>query len=215
MDHPGVANSTLVKEGSPLAKVYKGVSVAEQNSVDLAWEILMDAKYLDLRRTIYTTKAEFKRFRQLVVNAVMATDVMDKEIGEARKVRWNKAFSSGSEAALQESPQVATNRKATIVLEHLIQASDVAHTMQHWHIYQKWNQRLFKEMYLANKNGRADKNPAEFWFEGEKGFLDYYSKLCCCSCDCCGFHCFVDCHAHQVLSCLFVMYHQLFHWPKN
>ena len=27
------------------------------------------------------------------------------------------------------------NRKATIVLEHIIQASDVSHTMQHWHVY--------------------------------------------------------------------------------
>jgi 3'5'-cyclic nucleotide phosphodiesterase len=31
-----------------------------------------------------------------------------------------------------------TNRKATIVIEHIIQASDIAHTMQHWHIYRKW-----------------------------------------------------------------------------
>jgi hypothetical protein len=26
------------------------------------------------------------------------------------------------------------HRKATIVLEHIIQASDVAHTMQHWYV---------------------------------------------------------------------------------
>jgi hypothetical protein len=25
--------------------------------------------------------------------------------------------------------------RATIVIEHIIQASDVSHTMQHWHIY--------------------------------------------------------------------------------
>jgi hypothetical protein len=28
-----------------------------------------------------------------------------------------------------------SNRKATILIEHIIQASDVAHTMQHWHVY--------------------------------------------------------------------------------
>ncbi|CAB9503949.1 Receptor-type guanylate cyclase gcy [Seminavis robusta] len=174
-DHPGVPNTTLVKEETPLAQRYKNVSIAEQNSVDIAWTMLMADEYADLRRVIYTTKGEFQRFRQLIVNCVCATDVMDKTIGAARKVRWNKAFSKDYEQqALQEPPWVATNRKATIVLEHLIQASDVAHTMQHWHIYRKWNQRLFHELYKCYKEGRLEKNPAEFWYEGEMGFLDYY-----------------------------------------
>jgi uncharacterized MnhB-related membrane protein len=30
---------------------------------------------------------------------------------------------------------VDSNLRATIVMEYLIQAADVAHTMQHWHIY--------------------------------------------------------------------------------
>jgi 3'5'-cyclic nucleotide phosphodiesterase len=56
-----------------------------------------------------------------------------------------------------------TNRKATIVIEHLIQASDVAHTMQHWHIYRKWNERFFMECYQAWKEGRAEKDPSIGW----------------------------------------------------
>ena len=43
------------------------------------------------------------------------------------------------------------------------QASDIAHTMQHWHIYRKWNERLFEEMNTAFLQGRAEKDPAEFW----------------------------------------------------
>ena len=35
-DHSGVPNSQLVKEESPLAILYKGRSVAEQKSLDLA-----------------------------------------------------------------------------------------------------------------------------------------------------------------------------------
>jgi hypothetical protein len=64
--------------------------------------------------------------------------------------------------------------RVSTVLEHLIQASDVAHTMQHWHIYIKWNSRLFTEMYCAFKEGRMEKNPADFWYEGERGFFDFY-----------------------------------------
>ena len=42
------------------------------------------------------------------------------------------------------------------------------------HIYRKWNQKLFEEMYLAYKSGRAEKNPADFWYAGEIGFFDFY-----------------------------------------
>lgn len=66
------------------------------------------------------------------------------------------------------------NMKATIVIEHIIQASDVAHTMQHWHIYTKWNERLFGEMFSAYECGRSEKNPAEFWYQGELWFFDNY-----------------------------------------
>jgi 3'5'-cyclic nucleotide phosphodiesterase len=73
-DHPGVPNSTLINEGDSLAATYSNKSIAEQNSVDLAWDLLMQDDYLDLRRTIYTTKDDMLRFRQLVVNIVMATE---------------------------------------------------------------------------------------------------------------------------------------------
>ena len=171
VDHPGVPNMQLIKEQTSLAAVYRNKSIAEQNSVDLAWDLLMDDAYSDLRRTIYVTKTEFLRFRQLVVNIVLATDIMDKDLGALRKGRWNKAF---SEENNEDDGDDAVNRKATIVMEHLIQASDVAHTMQHWHIYRKWNARLFKEMYLAFLQGRAEKDPSANWYDGEKGFFDFY-----------------------------------------
>lgn len=64
--------------------------------------------------------------------------------------------------------------RATIVLEHVIQASDVSHTMQHWHVYQKWNKNLFFEMRRAFHAGRMAKDPADFWYNGELGFFDNY-----------------------------------------
>mmetsp|Transcript_103 Transcript_103/g.307 ORF Transcript_103/g.307 Transcript_103/m.307 type:complete len:314 (-) Transcript_103:265-1206(-) len=129
VDHTGVPNATLVKEHSALAKVYKNQSVAEQNSVDLAWELFMDSEFAELRSCICKTSDELNRFRELVVNSVMATDIVDKELKALRNGRWDKAF---SEQATKDSDEDAVNRKATIVIEHLIQASDVAHTMQHW-----------------------------------------------------------------------------------
>eukprot|EP00934_Nitzschia_sp_Nitz4_P002003 Nitzschia sp. Nitz4//scaffold23_size168460//26387//30285//NITZ4_002207-RA/size168460-snap-gene-0.151-mRNA-1//-1//CDS//3329543599//2003//frame0 len=171
-DHPGVPNSQLIVEHSPLATAYKNKSIAEQNSIDLAWDLLMQDEFKSLRRRIYRNEAEFLRFRSLMVNTVLATDIMDKDLKTLRNNRWDKAFSETR--GYEESAAESTNRKATIVIEHLIQASDVAHTMQHWHIYRKWNTRLFEEMYKAFVQGRSEKDPTEFWYKGELGFLDFY-----------------------------------------
>ena len=63
----------LVAEESPLAVRYKQKSVAEQNSVDLAWALFCKPEYEKLRACLCCDEEEFIRFRQLVVNAVMAT----------------------------------------------------------------------------------------------------------------------------------------------
>jgi 3'5'-cyclic nucleotide phosphodiesterase len=175
VDHTGVPNTQLIHENKALALQYKLRSVAEQNSVDLSWDLLMEDKFDNLRRAIYRTTEEKQRFRQLVVNSVMATDILDKDLKTLRNARWEKAFSEGGVAVGSgDSFKEATDRKATIVIEHLIQASDVSHTMQHWHVYRKWNERLFAEMYQAFIEGRADRNPAEFWYQSEIGFFDNY-----------------------------------------
>lgn len=127
VDHPGVPNSQLIKENSKVAGFYKGKSVAEQNSVDLAWDLLQDDRFSALRSAIHQTKENRARFRQLVVNSVMATDIMDKDLKALRNGRWERAF---SEKCRAHDERETVNRKATIVIEHLIQASDVAHTMQ-------------------------------------------------------------------------------------
>lgn len=46
--------------------------------------------------------------------------------------------------------------------------------MQHWHVYRKWNEDLFQELYKAYKEGHAEKNPADLWYKGEIGLLDFY-----------------------------------------
>ena len=171
--HPGVANATLVHEQDPLAVKYNNKSVAEQHSLDLAWDIMMDDDYFELQSCIYSNKQEFERFRSIIVNVVMATDLMDKDLGAQRKARWEAAFNPET-SETEEHPSIPVNRKATIVLEHLMQASDVSHTMQHWVVFSKWNERLFKEMYQAYEEGRTDKDPSEAWYEGELGFFDHY-----------------------------------------
>jgi len=68
VDHTGAPNAQLIKEQANIAEIYSGKSIAEQNSVDLAWNLLMDTSFTDLRKTICETSEEQARFRQLVVN---------------------------------------------------------------------------------------------------------------------------------------------------
>ena len=174
VDHLGVPNTTLVLEHTKIASKYSNRSVAEQNSLDLAWEELMnETKYVELRAALFTDCAELLRFRKLVVNGVMATDIADKDLKILRNNRWEKAFKDNGKNTIpsKQEERDTINRKATIVIEHLIQASDVSHTMQHWHVFRKWNQALFEEMYEAYRTGRAEKNPVEFWYQSEIGFF--------------------------------------------
>jgi hypothetical protein len=170
VDHFGVPNNVLTTEKPDLSEKYRATSIAEQNSIDLSWKMFMRKEYKPLRLCLCPTEEDLRRFRQLVVQMTMATDIMDKDIGKQRKERWNKAFSKQASADAPEH----RNGRATIVIEHLIQASDVSHTMQHWHIYRKWNQNLFFELYHAYKQGRLENDPSPNWYKGELGFFDFY-----------------------------------------
>jgi hypothetical protein len=195
VDHTGMSNNDLISMQTPAAVIYKNQSVAEQNSVDVAWTMLMDSDFDDLRACIYTTKTELKRFRQMVVNAVLATDTADRRLQALRKKRWEQAFSDDGDSGASrpaattvaatmmtttESNEKRSHRKATIVLEYVLQASDIAHTMQHWQTYIKWNERLFMERYAAYISGTGNgssahqQDPAVDWYDRELQFLDLY-----------------------------------------
>ena len=169
LDHTGVPNATLVEEGDALAVKYHNTSVAENNSIELAWRIFVKEEYRDFRSCIADIGNGLEQFRLLLENIVLATDICDRDLKAARDARWNAVFSESS----CSNPNIDHDR-ATIVIEHLIQASDVCHTMQHWKVFRKWNERLFCEMYKAYKDGRTQTNPADGWYNGELGFFDFY-----------------------------------------
>ena len=54
------------------------------------------------------------------LKSVMATDIVDKDLKALRNARWDKAFKKGGPDSDDEDED-HVNRKATIVIEHLIQ----------------------------------------------------------------------------------------------
>ena len=124
VDHSGVSNAQRGVEEPELAEKYKNKSVAEQNSIDLAWSELSEGKYENLRQCLCATEDELRRFRQLVVNLVMATDIFDKDMKELRNRRWDKAFHKTEESRHRRITKMSMeedrNRRATIVIEHIV-----------------------------------------------------------------------------------------------
>lgn len=123
-----------MKENPSLGTRYQNRSVAEQKSVDMAWNALMEPQYNLLRMVFFGTESELRSFRQLLVNSVIATDIFDKNLGTMRKNRWSNAFGENIVEQMgtnADGHRDSIDRKATIVIEHLIQASDFAHTMHH------------------------------------------------------------------------------------
>eukprot|EP00537_Pseudo-nitzschia_pungens_P012229 CAMPEP_0172385680 /NCGR_PEP_ID=MMETSP1061-20121228/3292_1 /TAXON_ID=37318 /ORGANISM="Pseudo-nitzschia pungens, Strain cf. pungens" /LENGTH=1145 /DNA_ID=CAMNT_0013114773 /DNA_START=426 /DNA_END=3863 /DNA_ORIENTATION=+ len=175
VDHTGVSNSQLVKEKDDTAVKYHGKSPAENHSIHIAWTTLLKPEYNDLFQCLCPSASEKVRLHRLVVNAVLATDIFDEDLKESRNYRWKQVFGESVESDTPTNKRRDVDAlRVMIVLEHLIQASDVAHTMQHWHVYIKWNERLFQELNEAYQNGRMGKDPTEFWYEGELGFFDHY-----------------------------------------
>jgi len=167
VDHRGVSNTQLAVEEPELAKVYRQTSIAEQHSVTMAWDAFMEDRFDHLRQVIFASEPELLFFRELVVNVVLATDIFDKDLNALRKSRWEEAFASVD--------LFDPDLRATIVLEHIMQASDVSHTMQHWCVYQV---RLIAVSFGVHR-GRPISNQTSFHLSIEMEPMLIPRNACC------------------------------------
>jgi hypothetical protein len=180
VDNEGVTNAQLVKENSKVARHY-GKSAIEQKAIDLVWGLLNDSMYTELRETICPYERDSKVFRQLFLHSVLATDVFDPDLNQDRGERWRRAFEKNDSVNSENR-----DRQAILVIEVVMQASEVVHTMQHWDLFRKWDENLFAEQLKAFKQGRAD-DPREFWYQNKLDFFDTFviplaDKINTCGC---------------------------------
>jgi hypothetical protein len=94
VNHCGVSNSDINRNSPTDAARYKNRSVIEQQSVDKAWKKLMEPAFADLRKCVYSDDEELKRFRQILVNAVLATGIVDTELQNLRTRWWRRVTDS-------------------------------------------------------------------------------------------------------------------------
>lgn len=177
MGHVGLSNQQLIRLNTPEAIKYNGRCVAEQHSCFLSRPLVLHPEFDQFRACLFDSKPQnIAKYRKFMVNAVIATDIGDKELRDMRQRRWSKTMEQG----LYPTPGTCkwtkqdTDRRATIILEYLIQASDIVHSMQSWEMYTKFNRRLFRELYCTFVTGENDVDPRLDWFQGEIGFFDFY-----------------------------------------
>lgn len=156
-----------------VAERFKRKSAIEQMALDIAWTELMQNSYSNLRAFLFVTQQDQSLFRQIVVNCVIATDSFDPELLRIQQARWERTcvLSDGHQHD-DESETEVLNSKATLVVESIVQASNVSHALQHWSIYKKWNKSLFQEMHGAFVLGRTVEDPAVGWHQKELDFFD-------------------------------------------
>lgn len=93
--HSGVTNRQLVQEAGPDSILYNDNSIQEQRSLTLAFdELLQPQKYPQFYALLFPTETDYRRFRILVIDAVLSTDIASPEQAQISKSKWKEAFGS-------------------------------------------------------------------------------------------------------------------------
>jgi hypothetical protein len=91
----------------------------------------------------------------------------------ARSAESIASITEGSNEPEVGDPDEPDELRATVVMEQLIKAADVAPIMQGWDHMEKWSTRLFFELMVSYEAGRGE-DPRQGWFENQITFLESY-----------------------------------------
>lgn len=101
----------------------------------------------------------------------------DRNLCPLRDVIFEICLKVASKVDIEEHMRHICLTKANLELcvlsEHLMQSCDVAHLMQDFANYVKWNFRLYKEVLVCHKAGLAP-DPKNGWIKGQAAFVESY-----------------------------------------
>jgi len=128
VDHTGVSNRQLVLECDELALMYNDQSVAEQRSLAIAFSLLMKKDFGTLRKVMFKEDKEYMKFRKIVIDLVLCTDIASPERVQIVKSKWKEAF--GDKRPSQANRRTPTNvkRQDSIKSEDTYNRSNITHT---------------------------------------------------------------------------------------
>jgi hypothetical protein len=92
VEHRGIPNRQLAMEDDELAILYNDQSIAENRSLTIAFRELLKKDFENLRKAMFVSDEEYRRFRKTGTNIVLQTDIASPERTQIRKSKWKEAF---------------------------------------------------------------------------------------------------------------------------
>lgn len=137
-DHPGRTNAFLVSTHAKEAILYNDRSVLENHHAAAAWSLLLNSDECNFLK--YLDKAEFKRFRYLVIEAILATDL---------KRHFEIVAEFNSKANEDDSPGIDWTQEddRLLVMEICIKLADINGPCKVHDIHVQWTYRIAEEFY--------------------------------------------------------------------
>ncbi|XP_042898223.1 dual specificity calcium/calmodulin-dependent 3',5'-cyclic nucleotide phosphodiesterase 1A isoform X3 [Parasteatoda tepidariorum] len=164
-EHTGTTNSFHVMSGSETALLYNDRSVLENYHISQSFRLLKDEEHCILNNL---SKEEFREFRALVIDMVLATDMSShfQQIKTMKSLLAHSDFSSMDKAK---------------VLSLMLHCCDISHPAKDWNLHFRWTQRLMEEFFRQgdkeNELGLpfsplCDRN-STLVAESQIGFIDF------------------------------------------
>lgn len=138
-------------------------SIVDRSSVLMVYDLFMNNKFRDLRKSLCSTKSEFSRFWRTVQNLTLATDESGSSLSVDRDQRWKQVWGGSSSTPYD---------KRISVFKHIVLLSQETHAVQHWDNFKKWSQALLLECTEAGKEVWIV--PKSFW---QKTQLEYFDQV--------------------------------------
>ncbi|XP_076466592.1 cGMP-inhibited 3',5'-cyclic phosphodiesterase 3A-like isoform X2 [Babylonia areolata] len=140
-DHPGRTNAFLVVTQAPQAILYNDRAVLENHHVASAWSLLLQDRHHNFLSGL--EPAEFKRFRFLVIEIVLATDL--KRHFEILAEFNAKVNEEAEEGGVGVDWSVETDR--LLVLQATIKLADMSGPLKPLPLHLLWTSRITEEFY--------------------------------------------------------------------
>jgi len=148
--HPGVNNAFLVASQDKLAMKYNDHSILENMHCNKTFEILSEESCNIIESL---EEAEYRKFRKLVIAAILATDL---------QVHFTKV--AEFKERLQKEYSLEDEKFCTLAVQVLLKCADIAHGAKTLRLHKAWTKKIVNEFF---KQGD---------FEREKGLP--VSPLC-------------------------------------
>nr|KAG5703271.1 hypothetical protein BaRGS_025513 [Batillaria attramentaria] len=137
-DHPGRTNAFLVATTAPQAVLYNDRSVLENHHAAAAWALLLNNPHNYFLTGLEA--AEFKRFRFLVIEAILATDLKRHfEILAEFNAKVNDDDAPGVDWTVE------TDR--LLVMQMAIKLADINGPAKTHNLHLQWTMRIAEEFY--------------------------------------------------------------------